>query len=154
MSLLSMDNEVFAGFAFYGTLCLVKTATMSLITSWNRFKYGSFNNPQDAQIEAKSDDPGEYKKLMVPKEEVEKVRRAHLNDLENIIPFILLGLLYVATDPPKSTAMWHFQTFFGARLSHTVACLTGMRQSVRSVNFLVGICCFTSMAIRTFIATL
>jgi len=154
MDRFSMSNEVFSGFAFYGTLCLIKTGAMSLITSWNRWKYGSFNNPQDAQIEAKSEDPGEYKKLMVPKEEVEKVRRAHLNDLENVVPFVLLGLLYVATDPDKATAMWHFQTFFCVRLSHTVACLTGMRQSVRAVNFLVGICCFASMAIRTLLATL
>jgi len=153
MDKLTMSNDVFTGFVFYGTLCLAKTAAMSLITSWNRWKYGSFNNPQDAQIEANSDDPSKYKKLMIPKEEVEKVRRAHLNDLENVIPFVLLGLLYVATDPPKSTAMWHFQTFFGARLSHTVACLTGMRQSIRAVNFLVGISCFASMAIRTLLAT-
>ena len=75
MSLFTLDNEVFNGLVFYGTLCLVKTAAMSLITSAKRWQLKSFNNPQDAQLEAKSEEPAEYKKLMVVNEGVEKVRR-------------------------------------------------------------------------------
>ena len=37
------------------------------------------------------------------------MRKAHLNDLENVVPFVLLGLLYVATDPKPSVALWHYR---------------------------------------------
>ena len=33
-----------------------------------------------------------------------QVRRAHLNDLENVIPFVLLSLLYVGTNPDPIVA--------------------------------------------------
>ena len=38
-----------------------------------------------------------------------QVRRAHLNDLENVIPFVLMSLLYVGTKPDPVTALWHFR---------------------------------------------
>ena len=38
-----------------------------------------------------------------------QVRRAHLNDLENVIPFVLLSLLYVGTNPDPIVALWHFR---------------------------------------------
>ena len=38
-----------------------------------------------------------------------QVRKAHLNDLENILPFLLLSVLYVATNPNPTVALWHFR---------------------------------------------
>ena len=37
--------------------------------------------------------------------------RNHLNDMENIPVFLFLGLLYVATNPTPSVALWHFRIF-------------------------------------------
>ena len=42
-------------------------------------------------------------------ENVERVRRAHLNDMENILPFFCLGLLYIFTNPAVSTALLVFR---------------------------------------------
>ena len=50
--------------------------------------------------------------------------RAHLNDLENIVPFLGIGLLYSLSGPDLSTAILHFRLFVGARIYHTVAYLT------------------------------
>ena len=45
--------------------------------------------------------------------------RNHLNDIENIIPYVLVGGLYVLTKPDPTTAMWHFRAFTMARIAHT-----------------------------------
>ena len=47
-------------------------------------------------------------------EDVERVRRAHLNDLENILPFFCLGLLYIFTNPAPSTAVLVFRLYLRA----------------------------------------
>ena len=52
--------------------------------------------------------------------DVERLRRNHLNDIENIVPFVLVGFFYVATNPNKDVAYWHFRIFFISRLVHTV----------------------------------
>ena len=33
------------------------------------------------------------------------MRRAHLNDMENILPFLILGFLYMFTNPAYATAL-------------------------------------------------
>ncbi len=52
--------------------------------------------------------------------DVERIRRNHLNDIENIVPFVLIGFFYVATNPDRDVAIWHFKVFFISRLIHTV----------------------------------
>ncbi len=52
--------------------------------------------------------------------DVERIRRNHLNDLENIVPFVLVGLLYVGTNPDQDVALWHFRIFLASRVLHTL----------------------------------
>jgi glutathione S-transferase len=52
--------------------------------------------------------------------DVERVRRNHLNDIENIVPFVLVGLFYVGTNPDRDVALWHFRIFFVSRVLHTL----------------------------------
>ena len=44
---------------------------------------------------------------------------AHLNDLENILPFLVLGLLFVGTNPSLSWARTLFRVFTTGRFLHT-----------------------------------
>ena len=76
------------------------------------------------------------------------VGRNHLNDLENIPSFLLLGLLYVLINPTPSAALWHFRVFFAARLMHTIAYQAALRQPTRLVCFLVGFLASVSMAFQ------
>lgn len=46
--------------------------------------------------------------------------RAHLNDMENILPFLSVGLFYVLTDPNPLIALNLFRVATVARLLHTV----------------------------------
>lgn len=45
-----------------------------------------------------------------------QARSAHMNDIENVVPFILLGLLYVGINPDPWTASLVFQVQFHCRL--------------------------------------
>ena len=58
--------------------------------------------------------------------DVERIRRNHLNDLENIVPFVLVGLLYVGTNPDRDVALWHFRIFLASRVLHTITYLVGI----------------------------
>ncbi len=56
---------------------------------------------------------------MTLNEDVERVRRAHRNDMENIFVFFALAAFYVTTGPAAATANWLFRIFTIARYVHT-----------------------------------
>lgn len=69
----------------------------------------AYDNPEDAQnVELKKDD------------DVERVRRAHLNDLENIPAFLIAGLFFVCSEPQVDLALWLFRIAALARILHTI----------------------------------
>ena len=130
----TLQNKAFSGLVFYGSLALVKTAVMSEWTGYFRVKNRAFANLEDAKMFA-GKDKDKQKESLRKDDQVERastkswslrwrcfsisgsslnhvpyqVRRAHLNDLENVVPFVLSGLLYVGTDPDPTTALWHFR---------------------------------------------
>lgn len=53
-------------------------------------------------------------------ENIERVRRAHLNDLENILPFLIIGFLYIFTNPHRVVASWLFRIVGVCRIAHTI----------------------------------
>lgn len=70
-------------------------------------------------------------------EQIERVRRAHQNDLENILPFLAIGFLYALSGPSYAVAWWLFVAFTAARLVHTAVYIAGL-QPWRTVVFGVG----------------
>ncbi|KAK7504482.1 hypothetical protein BaRGS_00004348 [Batillaria attramentaria] len=146
-TLLSLDNDVFRAFATYATVVVVKTMLMSGITAVTRFKNKAFINPEDAA--SMKDKDGKPLKPFTH-QDVERVRRCHLNDLENVIPFVLIGLLYVTTNPSLSTALLHFRIFAAARILHTFAYLIPLPQPSRAMLFMAGLLATLSMAYNVF----
>ncbi|XP_063441140.1 microsomal glutathione S-transferase 1-like [Mytilus trossulus] len=142
-SLLSFDNPVFANFAYYSGIVICKTMLMSGLTAINRFRYTAFVNPEDF-INSKK--PLEERKAPI-NSTVERIRRCHLNDLENVIPFVLIGFLYVCTKPNPGTALLHFRTFAAFRIFHMFAYLIPLPQPSRALGFLVGAVVTGSMAV-------
>ncbi|XP_046339138.1 microsomal glutathione S-transferase 1-like [Haliotis rufescens] len=127
-----IDNPVFSQFAFYGSILIGKTVLMSPLTALFRMKNETFSNPEDLKLGA----PGI--KVNFDDQTVERVRRCHQNDLENILPFAVIGVLYVLSDPLPHVARRLFQTFTAARLIHTVAYLAPLPQPIRFLAFGVG----------------
>lgn len=67
---------------------------------------------------------------------VERIRRAHLNDLENTIPFMIVGLLYVLTNPNPMLAQMLFRVAVIVRFVHTVVyAIYPVRQPARAICF-------------------
>jgi len=77
-----------------------------------------------------------------PNENVERVRRAHLNDIENIVPFFCLGLLYIFTSPALPTALLVFRNrlriFAACRIAHSIVYLLVIPQPARALAFFGG----------------
>ncbi|CAI9562839.1 unnamed protein product [Staurois parvus] len=137
------DSEVFRAFATYVAVVLLKMMLMSVFTSYYRITRKVFANPEDAAAHAKG---GDLKKFIRTDESVERVRRCHLNDIENIIPFVGLGLVYVLSNPELSTALLHFRIFAGSRILHTISYLTPLPQPSRALTFFIGFLVNASMA--------
>ncbi|XP_003797842.1 microsomal glutathione S-transferase 1 [Otolemur garnettii] len=137
------ENDVFVAFASYTTIVLSKMMFMSTATAFYRMTRKVFANPEDCASFGKGENA---KKFLRTDDRVERVRRAHLNDLENIVPFLGIGLLYSLSGPDLSTALLHFRLFLGARIYHTIAYLTPLPQPNRALAFFVGYGVTISMA--------
>ncbi|EDW06361.2 microsomal glutathione S-transferase 1 isoform X2 [Drosophila mojavensis] len=112
MELLTLDNPVFCCYLFWATVLVVKMLLMSLLTALQRFRYKVFPNEEDLffkNIEVQFDDP-----------HVERVRRAHRNDMENILPYFIMALIYVCTNPNPLVACNLFRVAAIARIVHTL----------------------------------
>jgi len=76
-----------------------------------------------------------------------------LNDLENILPFLILGTIYIGTGPGLAWAKLLFRAFTVARFIHTfVYAIVVIPQPARALSFMVGITVNLLMAL-TIIAT-
>ncbi|KRF82580.1 microsomal glutathione S-transferase 1 isoform X2 [Drosophila virilis] len=112
MELLTLDNPVFCCYLFWATVLVAKMLLMSLLTALQRFRYKVFPNEEDLffkNIEVQFDDP-----------HVERVRRAHRNDMENILPYFIMALIYVCTNPNPLVACNLFRVAAIARIVHTL----------------------------------
>ncbi|EHB13150.1 Microsomal glutathione S-transferase 1 [Heterocephalus glaber] len=138
-----MDNKVLMAFASYATIVVSKMMFMSTATAFFRITKKVFANPEDCASFGKGENA---KKYLRTDESVERVRRAHLNDLENIVPFLGIGLLYSLSGPDLSTALLHFRIFVGARIYHTIAYLLPLPQPNRGLAFFAGYGVTLSMA--------
>lgn len=90
----------------------LKMLVLALLTSRQRFAKRVFASPED------------YAALRLQPQErdsdVERYRRAHRNDLENILPFFIVGAIYAATGPSDLGAWLCLVGFALARGLHTV----------------------------------
>ncbi|KAK7504481.1 hypothetical protein BaRGS_00004347 [Batillaria attramentaria] len=131
-TVLSFDNDTFTNFAFYSGIVLAKTLIMGPLTSQARIRHKVYGNPEDTKFFA----PGVA--VNTTDSTVERIRRCHLNDLENVVPFTLIGLLYVSAEPDYDKALMIFRVFAASRILHTISYLVPLPQPARASCFFVG----------------
>ena len=136
---MNVDKDLFASYAFYAGICVLKTLGMAALTVRQRLSNKNCISAEDAAL-----NPGSRVGVGLV-EDVERVRRAHLNDMENIFPFLTLGFLYIFTGPALSTATTLFRVFTGARVAHTVVYVWSVPQPARAIAF------FTAMGINLYL---
>jgi uncharacterized MAPEG superfamily protein len=85
--------------------------------------------------------------------DVQRVKRAHLNLIENAVPFFVIGLLYALTGPSVLTARVLFFSFVAARLLHVFCYLTA-RQPWRAASWMFGVLVTLVMLVQVVRASL
>jgi len=147
-TLINFENPVFKAYGFYTAVLVVKLLLMGPLTGIQRHRKKVFANPEDAKTR-----PGAKVKFDDP--DVERVRRAHLNDLESLVPFFVVGFLYVLIDPPVFLAVNIFRIVACARIIHTfVYAIMPMPQPARGIAFMGGMIPTLFMAVCISIALL
>ncbi|ENN70829.1 microsomal glutathione S-transferase 1 [Dendroctonus ponderosae] len=136
-----IEQPVFRTYLFYVAVLSLKLLAMSILTAVQRFKNKAFANPEDA----------EPRKLKVKvNESVERVRRAHLNDLENIPVFIIVAFAYLTTNPSVFLALTLIRLFTVARLIHTlVYAVVVVPQPARALSWFTGYSITIYMAVKS-----
>ena len=145
MDLVSLDNPVFAAYAVAAGLMTLKMTGMAWLTVWRmmRLKAG-FRAPEDARRTPLNPDPRPGQ--VGPNEAVDRIRRIHQNDIENIPPFLAAGFLFVLTDPPLLLAQGLFYGFVVLRLFHFWAYVMAKSHDLRSSFWTAGVLITMGMA--------
>lgn len=106
--------------------------------------FQAFATPEDAAmhgLDVVENDP-----------DVERVRRAHLNDMENIYLFFTTAFAYVLINPVPAVAISLFGIYTLARYLHTIVyAIYPVRQPARGIMFFIGVLITLFMAIRVIV---
>ncbi len=119
-------------FIAYAVTILVLSVDMLFLWAYSgavRGKAKATPNQEDAR--------GANKLIEIEPPEVARVLRAHANAMANIVPFAILGLVYVLSGAPVMTAAIVFGVFAVARVAHAFAYLGG-KQPWRTISFVAG----------------
>jgi uncharacterized MAPEG superfamily protein len=110
---------------------------------------GGFLNPEDAA--AGMANPNPRPGQLDADDYVERSRRMHSNDTENIPVFLVAGLLFALTQPPLLVAQVLLYGFVATRLAHFWAYFTAKSHEVRATFFSIGSLIVIGMAVYTLI---
>lgn len=146
MDQLTLTNPVFVTYAIAASIMVLKIMLQGWITVMRMMaNQGGFVNPEDAK--AGLANPKPHAGQLDVNDDVDRSRRIHRNDLENIPAFLAIGLLFVLIGPPLATAQWLMYGFVAARLAHFVAYSTAQSHEVRATFYTIGSLIVMAMAI-------
>jgi glutathione S-transferase len=147
MDLIDLTNPVFAAYAAAAGLMILKTIGMAWLTVWKMMQVnGGFRAPEDARTTPLNPRPrpGQTDR----DERVERIRRIHQNDLENVPLFLVAGFLFVLTDPPLWIAQVLFYGYVVTRLLHFWAYATAQAHDLRATFWTLGVVMVMGMAVH------
>lgn len=146
MSQLNLTNPVFVTYAIAASLLVLKIMLQGWVTVVQMMSNnGGFVSPEDAN--AGLANPKPHQGQLDINDKVDRSRRIHRNDLENIPAFWAIGLLFVLISPPLAAAQWLMYGFVGARLAHTIAYSTAQSHEVRATFYTIGSLIVIAMAV-------
>ena len=130
MSDAVLANPALRLFAIVSLVLVLKMALVGVYTSTLRVGRKVFATPEDYALQGMAVKGG-------TDPDIERVRRAHQNDLENILPFFVVGFFFALTRPPLVAAAIFFVGFALARILHSVFYIRAM-QPHRTIAFAAG----------------
>ncbi len=153
MDLFTLENPIFVTYAVAAALAALKVMGQGWVTVVRMMSAGGgFAAPEDLRAGPLNRDP--RPEQLAPNEAVERSRRMHRNDLENIPAFWAAGLLFVAVEPPLVWAWVFMGGFVAARALHAVAYATAQRHEVRATFWTVGSLAVIAMAVWVLVVAL
>ncbi|KAL5263291.1 hypothetical protein ACHWQZ_G008618 [Mnemiopsis leidyi] len=130
--MITLTSELTAA-AWWSTLLLLKLATFPAIIGLTRVGRGIFVSLEDVKYFGSGE-------LKVDDAVVERRRRAHLNDIENILPFIGLITIFAATGAGDAGCVNLIsKVFTGARVIHTLVYLGEVSQPARGIAWAIAL---------------
>ena len=145
MDQLTLTNPVFVTYAIAASLMVLKIMLQGWVTVVRMMSnQAGFVSPEDAKAGLANPKPSPGQ--LDINDDVERSRRIHRNDLENIPAFLAIGLLFVLIAPPLAAAQWLLHGFVVARLLHTIAYSTAQSHEVRATFYTVGSLIVIAMA--------
>lgn len=153
MDLLSLENPVFASYVIAAAIMILKVASMSWLTVFRMTQVkGGYRAPEDLKKTLLN--PAPDVQQLQPNEAVERVRRIHLNDLENVPFFLAAGFLFVLTGPSLLLAQALFYGYAATRLLHFAAYFTGQTHDLRAALWTPGSLIIVYMAAHALVTAL
>lgn len=153
MDKLSLQDPLFGTYVIAATLMILKAVSMSWLTVVRMMKVRSgFRSPED--LKKTPLNPAPHADQLAPDERVDRIRRIHLNDLENLPFFLASGFLYVLTQPPLLLAQLLLYGYVASRLLHFLAYLTARTHDTRATLWTVGSLILIFMTVRTLLAAI
>jgi uncharacterized MAPEG superfamily protein len=117
-------------FTTCAAMLVLKMSLTGHATAVLRNLRGVFISPEDYRFRGKPPQP--------PDEQIERIRRAHRNDVESILPFLVIAFLAARSGAVSyAVAWWLFVPFTVARVLHTIVYAFGL-QPWRSILFGIG----------------
>lgn len=137
MEVFTLDNPVFRIYIIAASLMILKMIGQAYITVYQMMRAkGGFLNPED--IRKTIGNPNPSAAQLEPNDYVDRARRMHRNDGENIPLFLAAGVLFVASAPSVALAQWLMYGYVVSRLAHFVAYATAQNHEVRASFYTIG----------------
>lgn len=145
MSAFSLENPVFVTYMIAASIMVLKIMGQGWITVYRMLRCeGGWATPEDLQAGLINRNP--HPEQLEVNDYVDRSRRMHRNDLENIPAFLAAGLLFVISGPSIFLANLLMYGFVAARLLHSVAYATKQSHEVRATLYTVGSIAVIAMA--------
>jgi len=137
MADFNFQNPIFTTYVIAACLMILKAVAMSWLTVVRMVgANGGFRNPEDMMKTPMNPNPNANQ--TAPHESVERIRRIHLNVLENVPFFLVAGLLFVLTQPPLWLAQLLFYGYVVSRVLHFIAYITAQIHEIRATFWSIG----------------
>lgn len=137
MTALNMENPVFLTYMITAAIMVLKIMGQGWMTVYRMLKSDSgLVNPEDIQVGLINRNP--RSEQLEENDYVERSRRMHRNDLENIPGFFAAGLLFVIAGPSLILANILMYGFVVARFAHAAAYITKQAHEVRATFYTLG----------------
>ncbi|CAH1375114.1 hypothetical protein MTP99_016538 [Tenebrio molitor] len=141
---LALENPVFCAYLISSCLLVVKMMLVALMTAYKRKVHKAFLSPEDADFNKEGQ--------VVVHDAVERMRRAHQNDLENIPIFWCSAFAYLWIRPSIAVACFLFFGFTIFRFFHTIVyTIIIAPQPTRAILFIAGLSITAYMAIHSIV---